>query len=165
MAKGFTLYDPTADKAVSWPNGRIVASGTTSSIVAGVPTKEGSSGAVALMADGDGTTSQKFSGIAKDTSTETASAAGSVNVWMPLPGIVYSGFAKSAAAADTAAEIAALQGKRVVFDLTSSDWTVDTAASNAATNGVCIVGGDYRVSVIYFVVSPQVTSFDNPTTA
>lgn len=164
MAKAFKLYDPTAEKAVSWPNGRTVASGTAASITAGAPTKE-SSGNVALMADGDGTTSQKFSGIAKDTSTETASAAGSVNVYMPFPGIVYSGFAKSASAADTLAEIQALQAKRVVFDLTSSDWTVDTAAANAATNGVCIVGGDFRTSEIYFVVSPQITSFDNPTTA
>lgn len=164
MAKGFRLYDPTAEKAVAWPNQRTVASGTTASIVAGVPTKE-SSGSVALMADGDGTTSQKFSGIAKNTSTETASAAGVVDVFLALPGIIYSGFAKSTAAADTLAEIQALQGKRVVFDLTTGDWTVDTAAANAATNGVVIVGGDFRSSTIYFLVSPQVAFYDNPTTA
>lgn len=165
MAKTFKVYDPTAEKAITWPNGRIVASGTAASIATGTPTKESTSGAVAIMVDGDGTTSQKFSGIAKNISTETASVAGRVDVIIPFPGIIYSGFAKSAAAADTQAEIDALAGKRVVFDLTSTDWTIDTAAANAATNGIVIVGGDYRTSVIYFMVSPQVTSFDNPTTA
>lgn len=165
MAKIIKLWDPTADKMVIWPTQRIVGSGGAATIAVGTPTKEGSSGAVAIMADGDGTTSQKFSGIAKNTSTDTAAAAGVVDVYMPFPGIIYSGFAKSAAAADTLAEIQALAGKRVVFDITTGDWTVDTAASNAATNGVCIVGGDFRSSLIYFVVSPQVTSFDNPTTA
>lgn len=165
MAKVFVLQDPSVEKAASWPLGRIVASGTTASIAGGTPTKESTSGAVAIMVDADGTTSQKFSGIAKDTSTETASVAGRVNVWMPFPGILYSGFAKSAAAADTQGEIDALMGKRVVFDLTTGDWTVDTAAGNATTNGVIIVGGEFQTSRIIFMISPQVTSFDNPTTA
>lgn len=159
------------DIKVIWPTqspfsvNRIVGSGGAATIQAGEPTKSGSSGAVAIMADGDGTTSQKFSGIAKNTSTDTAAAAGVVSVYMPFPGMVYAGKAKSTTAADTQAEIDALMDKRVVFDLTSGAWTVDSAASNAATNGLVIVGGDFRSNMLYFAVSPQCTIFDNPTTA
>lgn len=165
MAKRFKIHNASAETAVIWPQGRIVASGTTGSIDSGAPTKEGSSGAVAIMVDADGTTSQKFAGIAKNTSTETASVAGRVDVYMPFPAIIYSGFAKTSTLANTQALIDALTGKRVVFDLTSTDWTIDTAAANAATNGVVIVGGNYQTSVIYFMISPQISSFDNPTTA
>lgn len=144
---------------------RIVGSGAAASINNGEPTKEGSSGAVAIMVDGDGTTSQNFSGIAKSVSTDTASAAGEVYTWIPLPGVLYEAVAKSATAADTQAEIDALMGKRVVFDLTSTTWSIDTAASNAATNGVIIYGGNYRTSKIFFFVGVNVTKWGNPTTA
>lgn len=143
---------------------RIVGSGGAATINNGEPTKQGSSGAVAIMVDGDGTTSQVFTGIAKSVSTDTAAAAGTVQVWLPLPGIIYSAKAKSAAAADTQGEIDALANKRVVFDLTASAWTVDTAAGDSASaNGILIVGGDYRTSVIYFIVRPAV-AWNNLTT-
>lgn len=142
----------------------VVASGTTASIDRGAPTKK-SSGNAAIMVDGDGTTSQVFTGIAKSTSNETASVAGTVQLWMPVPGIVYRGFAKSAAAADTQGEIDALVGKRVVFDLTSTDWTVDTAAANAATNCLIIVGGMPQTSEIMFSIADSGTVFANVTTA
>jgi len=129
----------------------IVASGGATTIVRGNPTKAGSAGAVATMVDGDGTTSQVFTGIAKSDSTDTAAAAGNVTIWLPLPGYMYASKAKSATAADTQAEIDALFYKRVVFDLTSSLWTIDTAAASASTNCVVIVGGDYRTSTIYFM--------------
>lgn len=130
-----------------------VASGTTSSIKKGEPTFWSTGVGVAIGTDGQGTTSERFTGIAKEDSTETATVAGICDVWMPYPGIVYEASAKSAAAADTAAEIAALFGKRVVFDLTSTKWTIDTAAADAATNAVCIVGGDYQKSKIFFTVT------------
>lgn len=159
------------DLKIKNPNGplfadsRIVGSGAAASINNGEPTKEGSSGAVAIMVDADGTTSQNFSGVAKTVSTDTASAAGNVLVWRPLPNITYAGQAKSAAAADTQAEIDALMYKRVIFDLTGTSWTIDTAASNAATNGVIIVGGDFRTSTIYFAIGVNITKWGNPTTA
>lgn len=131
----------------------IVASGALTSILAGEPTKAGSAGAVAIMADGDGTTSQRFTGIAKSDSTDTVAAAGTVQTWLPLAGLIYTGAAKSAAAADTQAEIDALYYKRVIFDLTTGKWTIDTAESDAATNCVVIVGGDYKTSTIWFTVS------------
>ncbi len=139
---------------------RLVGSGGAATIDRGTPTKEGSSGAVAIMADGNGTTSERFSGVAKSVSTDTAAADGRVEVYLPVPGLVYKGSPKVAGAADTQAEIDALGGKRVVFDLTSSDWTVDSGASDGATNGLVIIGGDANDDVLYFVISPTCTLFE-----
>lgn len=144
-----------------------VASGTTASIDSGTPTTPtgatGSvTGAVALSADGSPTTvgtatNVHFSGLAKSTSTETTSVAGLVTLWAPMPGILYAAQAKSAAAVDTAAEIIALNNKRVVLDLTAAKWTVDTAATDAITNGVIIAGGEPASNLVFFYISPMVT--------
>jgi hypothetical protein len=136
--------------------GVLVASGGVATIQAGTPTKGADAtaaswtGAVIPMVDGDGTTSQRFTGIAKNTSTDTATVAGVVTIWLPLPGYVYASKAKTLTTADTAAEVQALFGKRVVFDLTSSLWSIDNAAADAAANMVTIVGGDYQTSTLYF---------------
>lgn len=138
----------------------LVASGAAATINPGTPVKFNSAGAVIPMVDGDGTTSQRFAGLAKTTSTDTAAAAGVVYTFLPLPGIIYTGQALLASAADTQAEIDALLAKRVVFDVTGTvgpgqtgKWTIDTAAGDGATNCVVIVGGDYTTSTIYFMYS------------
>lgn len=137
--------------------GVLVAAGGVATIQAGTPTKGADAtaaswtGAVVPMVDADGTTSQRFTGIAKNTSTDTASVAGVVTIWLPLPGYVYACKAKTASTADTAAEVQALFGKRVIFDLTSSLWSIDNAAADAAANMVTIVGGDFQTSTLYFV--------------
>lgn len=144
-----------------------VPSGTVGSIAAGSPTKTVDAaaaspylGTTAPMVDGDGSTSQRFTGVAKSDSNETASAAGVVSSWLPLPGIIYSCAAKSAAAANTQALVDALRGKRVVFDLTSSVWTIDTAAADAVANCVVIIGGDYQTSTINFVYASHGSVLD-----
>lgn len=151
------IYEQVDPKFSSSP---IVASGAATSILTGEPTKAGSSGAVAIMADGDGTTSQRFTGIAKSDSTDTVAAAGAVTVWLPLPGLIYSGKAKTSTTADTQAEIDALYGKRVVFDLTTTRWSIDAAAADGATNGVVIIGGEYQTATLYFVMSPTCTIYE-----
>ncbi len=144
----------------------LVASGAVATIAAGTPTKGADAaaaswtGAVLPMVDGDGSTSQRFTGIAKSDSTDTVAAAGAVTLWMPLPGYVYAAKAKSGTAADTQAEITALFSKRVVFDLTSSFWSVDTAAADAVANCVVIIGGDFNTSTIYFTYRPSGTMLD-----
>lgn len=161
----------TIDKGLqnTWPTTYPVASGAAGTIVSGTPAKcvtaDGSvAGATIPMVDGDGlVTGERFVGLAKTTSTDTASAAGTVDTWCPVPGILYRGFAKSAAAADTQAEINALMGKKVLFDLTSSDWTVDTAATDALVNCVVIQGGMPQTSEILFVYSPKGTILDTST--
>lgn len=134
----------------------LVAAGGVATIQAGTPTKSAdattaATGAIVPMVDGDGTTSQNFTGIAKGNSTDTAAVAGTAAVWLPLPGYVYAAKAKTAATADTAAEVLALFRKRVVFDLTSSYWSVDAAAADADVNMVTIIGGDYQTQTLYFV--------------
>ena len=146
-----------------------VASGTVASISSGEPTKPSGAtasvtGAVVLLADGDPTTvgtatNTHFAGLAKSNSNETASAADTVTLWAPMSGILYAAKAKSAAAVDTQAEIIALLNKRVVLDLTSSTFTVDTAATDAITNGVIIYGGEPASNLVFFAISPMVTVF------
>lgn len=132
----------------------LVASGAAATIAQGTPAKSAdaataATGAVVPMVDGDGAVGQSFCGIADGDSTDTAAAAGTVTLWMPLPGIVYSAKAKSTGA-NTAAKVLALFRKRVVFDLTSSLWTVDEAAADALINCVTIIGGDAATSTLWF---------------
>jgi len=147
--------------------GVLVASGAAGSISYGSPTKAADAvnaspwtGAVVAMVDADGTTSQRFTGIAKSTSTDTAAAAGAVDIWMPLPGIKYAGKAKTASDANTAAKVQALFGKNVFFDLTSATWSIDVSATTAQANCVIIVDGDYQTSTIYWMYKPSGTFID-----
>ncbi len=136
----------------------VVDSGTTTQLEAGEPSKGDDAvttdpwtGEVSVMADGNGTTSERFTGIAKSDSSETSGAAGEVTTWMPLPGVIYSAKPKTSSDFDTAAEIKAEHGKRTVFDLTGAAWTIDTAAADAKASCVVIVGGDFNVPEVYFV--------------
>lgn len=100
-----------------------------------------------------------IAGIAAGDSTHTASVDGTVEVYLPLPGIVYRGKAKSAAAADTDAEILALANKRSVFDLTSSSYTLDTAAADGATKGLIYTGtGNSATSEVDFMFTIRTTN-------
>lgn len=141
-----------------------VPSGTVKSINAGEPTKTVDAaaaspylGTTAIMVDGDGTTSQRFTGVSKTDSSDTASVAGSLQIWLPMPGLLYSAKAKTASLANTVALVDALRGKRVVFDLTSTAWTIDTAAADAVVNCVTIIGGDDKTSEIFFYYAPKGT--------
>lgn len=144
-----------------------VPSGAIGTIAAGSPTKTVDAaaaspylGTTAPMVDGDGTTSQRFTGIAKSDSSDTVAAAGLVELWLPLPGIIYACAAKTTTLADTQAEIDALRGKRVLFDLTNSIWTIDTAAADAVVNQVVIIGGEPLTSTIYFFYASHGTVLD-----
>lgn len=154
--KRFEIVHPNSN-VISYE--RLVASGGAATIDRGAPTKEGSSGAVAIMADGNGTTSERFSGIAKSVSTDTAAANGVVQLITPLPGLVYKGSPKTAGSANTAAKIQALGGKRTVFDLTATVWSIDTAASDAIGNGVVILGGVPAEDIVYFAVTHTSLNF------
>lgn len=136
----------------------LVAAGAVSTILAGTPVKGADAaaaspwtGAVLPMVDADGTTSQRFYGIAKNDSTDTASVAGVVTTWLPLPGYVYACKVKTASQANTAALVQALIGKRVIYDLTASLWSIDTAAADAVANCVIIIGGDYQTQTLNFM--------------
>jgi len=144
----------------------LVAAGTAQSINAGEPTLLSPStgttnGLVKIAADGDptGADGHKFAGLAKSDSSDTVAAAGTVDIWLPMPGTVYKGKALVATAATSMAKIDALKFARVIFDLTATAWTVDTAATDAVTNGLVIIGGDYRKNEVHFLIIPTVTIF------
>lgn len=135
--------------------GVLVAAGAVSSIAAGTPTKAAdaagsNTGAVVAMVDGDGALGQNFTGVAKSDSTETAAVAGTVSLWLPLPGYIYACAAKTASAINTPAKLITYFRRRVVFDLTSVTWSIDTEATDALVNCVTIVGGDPKTSTVYF---------------
>lgn len=168
MAKIFTI-----DKGLemTWETQYVVASGGVGTIARGTPAKcvtaDGSvAGAVVPMVDTDGlVTAMRFVGIAKTTSTDTAAAAGIVDTYAPVPGLLYRGFPKSSGSVDTQSEINALMGKKVIFDLTTGDWTVDCAATDALVNCVVIQGGIPlgNQSEVLFCYSPKGTILDTST--
>lgn len=127
-------------------------------ILAGEPVKLKSAGSpyVIPLATADLTlgTDGEFMGIAKSDSTQTASADGSVEVYIPMPGVIYEAKAKTGSTVDTQAEINAVCGDRVVFSLASSTYTVDVAVAgdDDAANAVLIIGGDPIAKTVRFMI-------------
>ena len=78
-----------------------------------------------------------YAGIAASTSTNTAGAAGVVDVLVLQKGVSYLIAPNVAATWDTQAEYDALVGDRVVFDLTSTTYTI--LATDGATNGLVVM--------------------------
>lgn len=166
MARGeVRIYDAGGHSAVpcypafSWQ----VAAGTNPTVKSGEPTKASGTSQedVILLVDADLTigTDQTFIGVASKDSTETASAAGYVDIHIPLPGVIYEIKTKSSAAADTRSELDALVGEYHVMDLTSSSFTMDTAAGDGANNAFLLVGGNPTASTVYFMVRSDSTVF------
>lgn len=123
-------------------------------IYAGEPCKVGGTGTNYAIPSADAepaTSGPTFIGIASSTSTQTATADGTVDIIAALPGMVFEAKAKSAAAVDTEAEILGLLNDLVLFDLTSGSYTVDTASTNSA-NGLKILGGNTVKKTVYFTV-------------
>ena len=113
---------------------------------------------VVKLADGEPTTSTlQVVGIASSTSTNTAAAAGTVEVYMPVEQVTWKCKAKTSTTADTQSEIDAKANDCIVLDLTSTTFTVDFAAVHANTNGIQVVGGDPLTQEIYFKFRPVVT--------
>jgi hypothetical protein len=77
-----------------------------------------------------------YAGIATSTSTNTASAAGVVDVMPISPDTVFLIAPKVAATFDTQSEYDALVGDRVLLDLTSEVYTI--LAADGATYG-CVI--------------------------
>lgn len=151
------IYDPAGHNTVPTWRWQVEANTT---VLRGEPVKLKSAGSpyVIVLADADpviGTTTDMI-GIAASTSTATAAVDGYVDVYLPLQGLIYEAAGKTASTVDAQGEIDLLVGDRVVFDLTSSVFTVDAAAGNGATNGIMIVGG--RPGVVYFTIDSDATA-------
>jgi hypothetical protein len=159
------LFSPTS---LTWAAKFLVPASAVKSIVRGCPTETvdatgSTTGGVRIGTTQKPTSASNyhFAGLAKSDSTETASVAGYVWNWMPLANLVYSGKSLVTASTNTAAKLLAMMYQRVYFDLTTMVWTIDTAATDAAANGLTIVGGDYNTSTVYVVVTPGATIFSN----
>ena len=77
-----------------------------------------------------------LAGVAATTSTNTASAAGTVKVTKLVPGVVYLIKPNNAALWDTQSEYNALVGARVRIDLTAGSYTI--LATDNSTYG-CVI--------------------------
>ncbi len=128
-------------------------------ILAGEPVKIGGTGSnyVVPLADAEPTTSVLMMGIAATSSTQTATADGTVDVYLASPEVIWECKAKSAAAIDTAAELLGILNDVVAFDLTSGEYTVETASA-ASTNGLRILGGNISKGTVYFNILTQASN-------
>jgi hypothetical protein len=110
--------------------------GTVSRIKAGEPvTKVAGAAGVLAAATNAPTTTLRIVGVATDTSTETASVDGTVNV-TPYSGQIFIMSPNVAATWNTQAKYNALVGSRVLIDNTAGVYTI--LASDGASNG-CVV--------------------------
>lgn len=137
MALGdITLFKEQAHGVSGSQTFAVAASATL--IYAGEPvTKALGAAVVTPMATNKPVVATDFlAGIATSTSTNTASAAGTVTVARLQPGQVWLMRPNSAAAFDTQAEYDALVGDRVLIDLTAGDYTI--LATDGATSG-CVI--------------------------
>lgn len=101
-----------------------------------------------------------FGGIAAKAATHTASVAGKVEVVRPLPNWTeIIGKAKDQSNIDTDAELLAVLGDLVLFDLTSSVYTIDETAA-ADTSGLRIEDGTPAKGEINVIVDARVMRND-----
>lgn len=125
------------------PSRRFRTEAGAAAILVGEPVKlkAAASGYVIPLADAEpviGTTTSVV-GITASAGTHTATADGYVDVYIPLPGVVYRAGVKTLVSSDTDVEILGKLNDRVVFDLTTGVYTVDNTAADGATNGLVIV--------------------------
>lgn len=156
------IYDMGGLSSVTSEKWQTEAAATA--IYAGEPVKLKAAGSpyVIPLADADLTlgTDVLFIGIAATDSTQTASADGSVQVYIHSSLITYEAKAKTLANVNTQSEINALCGDRKIFDLTSSVYTVDDAAADAAANALLITGGDPERGTLRFRIKPIANAVD-----
>lgn len=157
MAKGdIFIYDTGGLNVV--PTKKMQTEANATAIKAGEPVKLKSAGSpyVIPLATGEpviGTTTQVM-GVAAEDSVHTATADGYMDVYIPVPGVVYAAKATTEANVDTQSEIDALVNDRVALDLADSTYTVDENQGDGATLGLQIVGGDADRGLIYFTIRP-----------
>lgn len=131
----------------------VVASGQTELIEAGEPAKvTDDESEVILLVDADLTigTDKTMSGIAAKSSTETSSASGYSDQFLPLPDVQWEVKAETSSTVDTQSEIDALIGNMVLINLASSVFTMEADATTGANNAFVIVGGDPNRSTVWF---------------
>lgn len=157
MAKGdIDVFDVAGKNSV--PSKVYQTEAAATAILAGEPVKLKAAGSefVIPLATAEpviGTTTQVL-GIAASDSTQTASADGTIEVYIPDPKVVWRAKATTPANIDTQAKLDALQNDNVKFDLGGGIYTVDENEGNAAASGLQIVGGDPETGDVHFTIRP-----------
>lgn len=96
----------------------------------------------------------EFIGIVTEASTDTASAAGTVKVFMPGLDTIMRCKATTTANVNTAAKINALKMHAVAFDLTSTTITVDEDETDDPNlSGLFIIGGNHKKYTLDFIMN------------
>lgn len=95
-------------------------------------------------------------GIASSQSTATSSAEGTVDVYMPMPGVVYRCAATTPANLDDGVLL-----DTVCFDLTTLTYTVDeNEGSDENVHPLRIVDYNSTNGTVDFIINPKVTILD-----
>jgi hypothetical protein len=92
-------------------------------------------------------------GIAASDSTETTSASGTVEVYMPVPGVVYR------CKAETATNLAVgIMYDCVTFDLSGGKYYVnENEGSDENVHGLRIIGYNTSAGTVDFTINPRCT--------
>ena len=119
----------------------------------------------AASATGDHTisTDQPILGLVAKDSTHTASADGVVEVYAPLPGIIYRGFATTASNIDTEAKLKLLEGDRVDITVsattTAGDWSINEDLGDTVAQAFRILDGNPEKGTIDFLIRQAGTMY------
>lgn len=101
-------------------------------------------------------------GLVASAGTQTAAADGFVDVYMPLPGVIYEGLPSTATNIDTLTELNALLGDRVPHEISATtdagNWTIDENGNEGQTNPFLLVGGDFTVQTLKFMIRHGATA-------
>ncbi len=116
-------------------------------------------------ATGDHTiaTDQPILGLVSKTSTHTSTDDGVVQVYAPLPGIIYRGFATTASNIDTVAKLKLLEGDRVDITVsattTAGDWSINEDQGDTVAQAFRILDGDADKGTIDFMIRQAGTMY------
>lgn len=125
----------------------------------GEPVKRGGTGGnfAIPLADGEPEISADLLlGVSASTSDETASADGTVEVYVPLEGLIYQ------TDATTPGNLAnGLLLDRVTFDLAAGVYTVDENEGDNADHGLAIIGFDSDEGTVDYIIRSATTLSGN----
>lgn len=139
------------------PSRKFRTEGGATNILAGEPVKIGGTGLnyVIPLATGDpevGT--DRMVGVAATTSTETGSADGTVDVYIPIPSVtIFRTTVTTPGNMDTDAELLAILNDSVTYDLTGSIYTVDeNETDDPNVHGLMILDGNINDGTVDYVL-------------
>jgi hypothetical protein len=89
-------------------------------------------------------------GVAATDGTHTASADGTIDIYVLTPEVLMECAVATPGNMDTDAELLAILNDRVAFDLSASTYTLDEDQGDASTNGLRIVSGDIGAGTVKF---------------